>query len=1105
MENGAATTRANGRASSNQFQVKTEGRKPLFAKEDSQKDEKPDLARYRPPGANEGNARRTSSQATNHGRTNSESVASNRRDSNASMASTPGGTRIAKPHTHRKNLTLSEAMKLAEKEEEQNGEDDESQVMDASPSPAPRSWRARKDAEDDKAREKGLKEDPIDVVNRSRIAKDKTKIPSPEKKTSEGRIDVRGGSRTAEAGRELAKVTGNEGNWRDKSDWRSRPTIGSQWSKEPGSGERNEGLGIPDLVPGIEDLPLPSVEGDDKSVPSWRRSSTAQKPSTSPEKSFAWQIEDDFTAGDLQVSNSPRIKTDHRPFANRLKFDESSEVDIDSRNRVNTPGSRNTRLDEIRSREVKSGSNIPIERPQSRSRKNSQADDMRENETQKSTPPTDRHLKTSNKKLEDIRKREEEGLTPRQLSQAKLEEIREQNAASRSKSPEEARPISRSSRSEGSSQGQQRTPGDKPLWRPAGEKVPGSPVAVYQTREERIAHVRATSKTSVDLDKKDTETRPGHKRADSRDLLRQLARATSSSPASDSQPAHSFLRKSAMSKPNSSSSSERRSPRRALTSSNVAARKKNVGKDAKPTVGFANLRRTKSSGSSSGSKRSSVHSEDPTDRIDAEAKLFAPKDDYSEMGSVRANSPVSDSRKDSEAEVEATPKAPSSKRVDVQALPTPRVTGAYVETPVTARSRRFESDVESNNDLIASIRARRALRRRDTDTNSEPGEDEKPSAPVPDAAPKTRRRRSVSLPRRRPPVKNSALPPSVKADLMELRRSYNIEDSTLDANFDQILLGAASPQLKSSLDDLPQAPVEEDSFDQTLREYSELPARKPSPMDKEIKVEQSEEDNDLEAYSRMSKSLRTGIMGIRTAKQGIERLEDNLTHPPDTKPENKVDTKPPTTISVQKDAEKQPGKTMSEVPASSTPITYILLPVPRLWVSKPKFRFTVLGMLVFFMGLWYAAESTMCSMYCQPTTCATTPCVWSYDDPTFGKALPIKFDQWATGGLGRSLINNAAEQAEDWVADVLDAAYGRDITEVDMEALSFEGKRAHRRRLRKKGLLKRLEDTNPEVRARWDAWHQERLSQQKARDLREMGYHSAREEDETIGGDTKMW
>lgn len=1052
----STTSPANGRPPTGQFQPKQEGRKPLFTRDDSHKDNKPDLTRYRPPGANEGAARRT----------NSESSA---RDSNASVTS-PGASRIPKPPSstsRRKDLTLAEAMKLAEKEEEQ---DDESQVMDASPSPAPRSWRARRDGEDDKARERGLGEDHLDAKSRSRA--------EGEKKTD----PFQTGSRTAETGRELAKVTGNEGSWRERSDWRTRPKTGSEWFKELGSGEKEDGAGIPDLVPGIEDLPLPSVE-DEQGVPSWRRSTTAPKGSTSPEKSFAWQIEDDFTAGDLQVSDSPRIRTDSRPFANRLKFDENSEVDIDSKNRVNTPGSRNTRLDEIRSREIKSGSNIPMQLPP-RSR-NSKEDGTREDEVQK--PFAERHIRTSsNKKLDDIRKREEEGLTPRQLSQAKLEEIREQNAASRSKSPEDSRSSSRTDHS----QEHKRTPGDKPQWRPAGERMPQSPVTVYKTREERIAHARANSKSSVDLDKKDPQSpRPTHKRADSRDLLRQLARAASTSPAPEPQP-----KKSALSNRNSSSStSDRRSPRRASTTNNITGRKKTgrEGGSARPTVGFASLRRTKSS-ASSGSKRSSVHSEDPTDRIDAEAKLFAPRDDYSERGSVRASSPASDSKKESEGEIEVTPKA---LRVDPKSLPTPRVTGAYVDTPVTVKSQRFESDRESNNDLIASIRTRRALRRRDTDTNSEPGEDEKPSSASSAEPPKTRRPRSSSLPRRRPPVKNSALPPSVKADLMELRRSFNIEDSTIDANFDDILLNAASPQLKASLNDLSDQPPVEDSFDQTLREYSELPARKPSPLDYEIKVEEKEEGG-LDAYNKMSKSLRTGLMGIRSAKQGIERLEENLSHSADSKPEKKLDTATPPPV--------RTSKSMSTLPPSAA-IAYILLPVPRLWTRQPKFRFTLLGMLLFILGLWYAAEAGMCKLYCQPATCTTTPCVWSYDDPNFGKALPVKLDQWTTGGIGRSLVNAATENAEDWVADILDAAHGRQITDVDVDALSFEGKRSHRRRLRKKGLVRRTEDANPEVRARWDAWHQERITQQKARDLREMGYHSMREEEETIGGDRRVW
>ena len=76
---------------------------------------------------------------------------------------------------------------------------------------------------------------------------------------------------------------------------------------------------------------------------------------------------------------------------------------------------------------------------------------------------------------------------------------------------------------------------------------------------------------------------------------------------------------------------------------------------------------------------------DPIDRIEAEMKLFAPLDNYSERGSIKAPSlPVSDDERDEDDPcVEETPRAP---RADPLTLPTPRVTGAYVETPATVKT-----------------------------------------------------------------------------------------------------------------------------------------------------------------------------------------------------------------------------------------------------------------------------------------------------------------------------------------------------------------------------------------------------------------------------------
>jgi hypothetical protein len=137
----------------------------------------------------------------------------------------------------------------------------------------------------------------------------------------------------------------------------------------------------------------------------------------------------------------------------------------------------------------------------------------------------------------------------------------------------------------------------------------------------------------------------------------------------------------------------------------------------------------------------------------------------------------------------------------------------------------------------------------------------------------------------------------------------------------------------------------------------------------------------------------------------------------------------------------------------------------------------------------------MCHYYCRPEYCAAGQvCDWSPDDPYFGYAIPVKLDQWTTGGQGRALAARLGEEASDWLADAWDSLTGTDIAAVDTRYLTFEQKRQHRRRLRKRGLVRPWREP-PEHKAKLDAWR----SAREVREAREMGY--AEEEDESMSGD----
>ncbi|OHE98188.1 hypothetical protein CORC01_06556 [Colletotrichum orchidophilum] len=514
-------------------------------------------------------------------------------------------------------------------------------------------------------------------------------------------------------------------------------------------------------------------------------------------------------------------------------------------------------------------------------------------------------------------------------------------------------------------------------------------------------------------------------------------------------------------------------------------------------------RRQRSSESVKDSRKSLALSDgDPTDRIEQERNLFAPTDTQSERGSVRA--PSAEPFTEDEDKDLLAGETPRPIKVDPLSLPTPRVTGAYVETPATLKVERIEENIlppltrpdPSSNTTFGRPPSRRGSRpssragtffkasESGSETSDQYGQGKETTGTTTNSNLR-RRNRSTSRPRR--PLTNSVKPPTVKDDLLELQRIHQIEDSTLD-DFEELfnmqkLQNAPSSEIESMLDD--------------IAVKKEEVAAKPN-------ITKTQRDHELEQYDRMSKTLKDGLFNIRTAKQGIERLEGQVSHA-----EGKHDN----VATLQKASEKQPlAKSLHhrhnpdharDCPdcIRQTPIkevSYLHLPVPSLYRRNP-FRLTFLGLVLLVVSLWYAAESAMCVVYCRPTTCSSTPCVWSPTDPTWGFAIPVKLDEWATNGWGRQVANQYSEDASDLWADALDFVTGTDITTVDINTLDFYDKRQHRRRLRKKGLAKRPLES-PSDKAKWDTWHATRVASERAQDAREMGYDIG-DADESIGDD----
>lgn len=1117
-----AASRPNGRALPSQLHVDHEGRRPLFASNvprslgnEVQSATASVGTGARPGGLGAGVA--AGSRFTRRAKSDPEGTATGFQkgqrndDPNASSASlaSPGGSRIPRPNIsalqNRRPISLAQAFKLAQEEEE---DAERERKQGGSPSPAPRPWRARPgQPQDETEARKMMAEDPLDSRSRARQSAEARVMnaQSPNAK-----------SRPTEPTTDASKRISNGPSLQDRiNEWRTKSRPTSDWADTSPERLRDASgdAQLPDLVPGIEDVPFQSVESPGQHFGI-----------TSPSKDFTWQVDQDFTAGDLQVSDSPRIKVgnnSNKPFANRPSI--LDRIDIRSSARVQSPGSRNNKLEEIRARELNHDGENLAGQSQLTPRRYTKLEEIRAREAaaEKQIPIPDRNLpRPKNTKLDEIRQREAEGLSRRAMAAARLEEIKEKNAMSRSLSPEKGR--SQASRQKAP---ETRLPArSKSDFEVGGQKIPDTPVTVfksYRPKQENINPNEAGTSRGKDV----AAVKPD---VNERDLLRRLARAASSSPAPEPVNRRAPLREKQQAKESEMTVTKPVSAgRSAINGRKSAFNSRNKATDSsRPTVGFAGLKRIPSAESAM-TNASSLHSEgDPTARIEAEAKLFA-LNDNSEPGSVRAPSPEPDSDEEDDGAVEDTPRP---QKHDFLVMETPRVTGAYVETPVTVKVERVkEEEVEDIKPFKEKLKDQRersskpdapapamfrdkktslAWRNKAEDTASEPGAKAENGGDSMAASGPGRRTRSRSLPRGRPPLKNSAKPPSVKDDLRELQRQHNMDDSTMD-DLEDILAGRkhASPELKKALEGL--TVTREDCVPDELED-----------VEKEIQNMKQEgpEEKDLSAgtialYDRMNKTLRTGLSSLRTAKLGIQRLEDQVAQAEKQPFADEDELKPTKT---RKHQHTKKGKKVSHdeqcpdciATAEPVSVAYLHLPIPQLYYTTPQFRLSIWGSLLALAALWYAAESAVCGQYCRPAACTSIPCVYSYDDPTFGNALPVKLDQWTTGGYGRQLVTWVYEELQDWAADIDDALQGRSLTDISVDRLSVEEKRQHRRRLTKRGLISTPATTNSQTdqTAKWDAWRRSRQAKEQSKSTREMDYDiSDGWIDDALGGDERIW
>ena len=347
---------------------------------------------------------------------------------------------------------------------------------------------------------------------------------------------------------------------------------------------------------------------------------------------------------------------------------------------------------------------------------------------------------------------------------------------------------------------------------------------------------------------------------------------------------------------------------------------------------------------------------DPEERITGEARLFDLLDNKSEKGSSRAQTP---------------PPA-----VDPMTLPTPKVTGAFIETPATVRNAYAEHDRGEG----GRVKSRSRWNLFSNGSGETPRPSRLPRRPSRDLQisheePKRRHFRTTS---REQQLKNTHVRPSASEDLQNIIQEAGGDDSTLDPTALGALMTdvkAPPPIVGSKKEDIKETPNEElaaedidDILEAEANSEEELMriARLIKPLLDRERAERRLANKkgkgkglglEEEALSLMDQHLRKTSSSIRDARHGIERLEQQVS--------------------------SQETQIRPSVEDSSA---YIALKIPRLW---RKGRPTWFGWIVSAIVTWYILENLFCFNYCRDRLGGG-----SYKDPFYGWVIPTKLDDW---------------------------------------------------------------------------------------------------------------
>ncbi|KAM0157405.1 hypothetical protein ACHAPG_004714 [Botrytis cinerea] len=301
----------------------------------------------------------------------------------------------------------------------------------------------------------------------------------------------------------------------------------------------------------------------------------------------------------------------------------------------------------------------------------------------------------------------------------------------------------------------------------------------------------------------------------------------------------------------------------------------------------------------------------------------------------------------------SAPTPPPAAPINPLLLPTPKVTGGWIETPAPPR-----------------------MRTNGRTPKEQPHIKEEPSSPRSHGEPS---KPSQSRSRSRPTPINSAPTVSAAADLKRIEKEARIDDSTtIDRDFSLFIKN----QPKSPDSETVEINLDFDENGQPL-----------SHEEKEKRLEEL-------AFLRMNRSLIHTTSSIRDARHGIERLEQQVSSGPQSHSPKELGIATPKTSS-------RPFFLDAPLnPALNPNVHYLMIPLPRLRYPGTG-KLTWFGLLFTIFISWFVAEWAMCETYCHPKY--SNKDVWHPSDPFWPWAIPTKMDQW-TG----KVVSRGIGDAWDW-------------------------------------------------------------------------------------------